>query len=107
MPKKCLYNFKKQPWEVFRISHDFSTEMEAGEALVLGSCAVTAVLDSDGTTSATATVLEASTFAVLDSTKLTVVVKGGSDGVRYIITFRAYISSTKKLEADIGMMVRD
>jgi len=107
MPKKCLYNFKKQPWEVFRISHDFSTEMETGEALVLGSCTVTAVLDSDGTTSATATVIETSTVAVLDSTKLTVVVKAGTDGVKYILTFRGYISATKKFEADIGMWVFD
>ena len=107
MTKKYLYNFWKQPYEIFRISMDFSQNMETGETIILGNSSVSAVLDSDGSTDKTSDVLEASTLAVLDDTKLTVIVKGGLDLIKYGITFRAEISATKKLEVDIGMLVRD
>lgn len=106
MNKECSYNFLKQPWETFRISFDFSENMESGETINLGSSTVSAINDADSESSTTE-VLDVSSLAVLDDTKLTVIVKAGADLSRHIITLRAYISATKKLEDDIGMVVND
>jgi len=80
--------------------------MESGETINLGDSAVSAVNDSDDSDK-TSVVLDVSSLAVLEDTKLTVIVKGGVDVTKYIITLRAYISATKKLEADIAMHVYD
>ncbi|NOX34130.1 MAG: hypothetical protein GXP56_10415 [Deltaproteobacteria bacterium] len=104
--KTYLNSFLKQPYEVLPISIDFSANMEPGETIDLGNSTVAAINIADGEDVA-ATILENSSLAVVDDTKLTVLVKGGSDKNQYEITLRAYISATKKLEEDIRMIVRD
>lgn len=105
MNKRCSHYFSKQPSEFYTISMDFSDNMEDGESIVLGSSSVAAVHDADG--SGAPGVLDSSSLAVVDGTKLAITVKAGEDGKDYVITFQAYISATKKLEEDLGMVVRD
>jgi hypothetical protein len=108
----ALDSFEKQPWEEFRISADFGLNMQESETLVLGNCIVSAK-DPDGQ-DVTATVTDQTTIAVVDGESSGVVsgavqclIKAGSDGVTYKLTFKGVSDLDHKWEKDINMKVKE
>lgn len=108
----ALDNFTKQPYEEFRVSADFGKNFQAGETLTLGSCSVAAVDSTDQ--DVTATVTDQATIAVIDGVEsgvsqsaLQVLVRAGTDGETYKLTFKGYTSLDHKWELDINMKVKE
>jgi uncharacterized surface anchored protein len=95
----------KQPWEVLPITMRFSDNMDAGEVIDKAQSSVMAVDMATGE-DVSNSVLGAD-FSIIESNKIFVTVKGGENGKKYKINFRAYISETKKLEEDLLFRVRD
>lgn len=100
-----MFKFTKQPWEIFPISIDFSQNMLTDETITSANSLVE-VIDYKQENITSDIIVENSILTV-DDTKLQAVVYGGTNGSKYKITFRAYISDTKMLEEDITMIVKD
>lgn len=108
----ALDSFEKQPYEEFRISADFGHNFQAGETLTLGSCTVGAT-DGDGQ-DVTATVTDQTTIAVIngvesavDSAALQILVRAGTTGATYKITFKGVTSLDHHWELDVNMKVKE
>jgi methionine-rich copper-binding protein CopC len=94
----------KQPWETYQITMDFDDSMDADEDIYPTLSAVTCA-DSAGE-DVSSDIIDGSP-SVQDRTKLAIQIKGGISKKRYKVTFRAHISSTKKLEEDLFFTVKD
>lgn len=95
--------FTKQPNETFPVDVSFANRLASGESVA--SKAVSARVADTGA-DATADVITSSS---LDSPTVTVIVKGGTDGVNYIITVRATTDAAVPAvhEADLYMAVAE
>jgi len=100
-----MATINKQPYEVFTIEKDFAERMADGEIIDPASSDVL-VFNSERT-DVTTNMIESGTITVDSNTILQAVIKGGTDKQRYKVSFRAYISDTKKLEEDDDLLVRD
>lgn len=94
--------FTKQPYEEFTISSDFGLNFLSGETIV--SQTVSAVDSSN--VDVTATITTQASVAH-DGSKVTVLVKGGTTGNTYKITFRCVTSLGHKWENDVQMKVTE
>ena len=92
--------FSKQPPEQYTIGFDFAGKLPTGTSLASGSVAAVDAAGAD----VSATIL-GSTTAGISGTKGTVLVKAGTAGVRYKITFLMTLSNGDKLEEDVSMDV--
>ena len=96
----CANNtFTKQPYEEFTIKADFGNNFTTGEPI--DTKTVTAV-DQSGA-DATSTVIDSS--AIVGDDQVSAVVKAGTDGNVYTITFRCVTSEGHKWELDVYMVV--
>lgn len=95
----------KQPWEILPYGVDFSTNMSDGESIDSALSEV-AVYNYSTSEDVTSEMIVEDIFSS-DGITLSCVIKGGESGVKYKISFRAYISETKKLEEDLKLSVKD
>lgn len=118
-----MADITKQSYEEFRIHADFGLNMEAGEALVVGSCTVVCE-DKDGT-DVTSALLDATTMAVINAnaiddpdspglgvpdSALQVLIRAGSQTAEpYKFTFKGVTDLTppNKWELDISCRIRE
>jgi hypothetical protein len=94
----AIDTFTKQPYEELLITVDFSSALSTGETVSSGTVIVK---DAAGTVT---TVTMAGTPSV-SSPYVTCLIKAGTDGAEYSISYRAVTSLSQKLEADLGMSV--
>lgn len=95
----------KQPWEYLPITMDFAENMGDGESIILGSSSVTAInteTEEDETSN-----LIVDDLSIIDSTTMKVTIFGGISGKNYKASFKAFISTSKKLEEDLIFDVKD
>lgn len=98
-----MNTIKKQAYEAFYVSVTFP--LATGETLNLGSCSVTAV-DKDGTT-ATSTLIETGTTAVVGAILKARIHDGDSSHSPYIVSFNATTSTGNKYKYDVRVKVYD
>ena len=96
---------QKQPWEKLPVYVDFSENMEDDESINVGLSSVVAYDSNDEDVSDT--LLKDDSIAVVDTTKLQITVIAGTDGSKYVLSFRAYVSENKWLEEDVKLKVKD
>lgn len=95
-----MHAFSKQPAEQYTIAVEFSGKLPTGASLASG--AVSAVDEDEN--NASSTVL-GSTSATIAGTQAKVLVKAGTDGKTYKVTFLMTLSNGDKLEEDLQMRV--
>ena len=96
--------FRKQPYEIIIRGFDKTGLLDTG--VTISSAAVSAINMATGA-DATATVLDAPTAVIESSTKMKCIVKAGTAGTDYKITFKATLSSGEQIEDDFLMEVRE
>lgn len=96
-------NFYKQNSEKFPIAVDFSTNIESGDSIA--SKDVSAIIIASSA-DATATVIDSS-LLVSTSNIIKAVVKDGTTGTNYKITFKATTTNGYIYEHDVAMLVRN
>ena len=96
--------FVKQPAEIVTLGVDFTAEMDSSETIDLSSSEVKAY---NAAGNEVTDIIQSGSFDVLDSTKLIVTIINGANLENYKISFRASITSTKLLEHDIFVYIRD
>lgn len=94
--------FHKQPAEQYTIAVEFSGKLPSGTALSSGTVAA---VDSQGND--VATTILGSTGAAISGTQAKVLVKAGTTGQQYKITFKMTLDNANLLEEDITMSVVD
>ena len=97
--------FPKQPYEEFPIAINYKGKLPFGAQLVSGTVSA---LDLSNNSDASTIVL-GSTTATIDTAEslAKVIVRQGTDGKRYKITFRVVLSDTSKLEDEVIMEVAE
>lgn len=96
--------FKKQPYEEFTVSSDFAPNFSRGETIAGQSVSV---LDAAGN-DVSATITDQATVANNGASKVTVLVRAGSEASSpYKITFRCITTANHRWENDIQMSVRE
>ena len=95
--------FTKQPFEEFLISVDFEPRLPSGASVA--TVAVSARLDVDGSDQSS-TILS-DTNAQVTGAVAQIMVKAGLLQQDYVVTFRATLTPSGKLEKDVLMRVRE
>ena len=104
MPRIEYETFEKEPYEEYEVTLDMAPKMKAGAGLssfAAGYPKGTRLSDGADVTTA---VLGA---AVLSGTRITQTVKGGADGERIKIEFRALDDQGEKHESGLIMEIRE
>ncbi len=95
----------KQPWDVYTVSMCFQDNLSNEEVIDVTKSSVV-IYDRKSGDDVTSD-LSTGDISLVDDNTLMVVLSGGVNGRGYKISFRAYISDTKKLEEDLFFVVRD
>lgn len=98
-----MNRFAKQPSEEYTIAVDFTGRLPTGTALSTGTVAAIDLADDSDVS---ATVL-GSTTATISGTLVKVLVKAGTDGKKYKITFLITLDSGEILEEDLEMSMKN
>jgi len=96
----------KQPYEIFSLWVNFVNNMEDDEIIIAANSEIKITNGSTGD-DVTADMVVSDSIITVENTKLQFTIKSGTSGEKYKISFRAYISETKKLEEDIILKVKD
>lgn len=99
----ALQTFSKQPSERYKIAIEWSNKLPSGASLDSGSVsAVDTTDDSDATS-----VVLASSTAEISGTQSRAIVRAGTDGTTYKITFLVTLDDGSILEEDVNMRVEE
>lgn len=97
-------SFEKQPYDEFTASTDFSRNFGAGETV---ASQTVVAYDKDGAT-VTTTVTDQATVANDGGSKVSVLVKAGTEAASpYRLVFRCVTSVGHKWEHDVQMVIRE